>query len=216
MHSGFAASRSCQNPSAQTLFSTLPFAIASNPSSTQDTDISPHTHSRTSIQEPKGKAFPGKVTDQTETEQIPQRIPLCTEFPASSNPQFIKGNILLGSAWEGMISLVSALCTVQIFRALSFLQVSVFRADLIYGFIATALQHYSSELQITAGRRSTGMVKDEALTHTKVGENTRSRMASYNLYYYQHPALLFSCSNTASWCKPQHQWYHAPHGIFQS
>lgn len=113
MHSGFAASRSCQNPSAQTLFSTLLFAIASNPSSTQDTDTSPH--SRTSIQEPKAKGFPGKVTDQTEREQIPRRISLCTEFPAGSKPQFIKGNILLGSAWEEMISLVSALCTVQIF-----------------------------------------------------------------------------------------------------
>lgn len=94
---------------------TLPFAIPANPSSPQHTDTSTHTHSRTSIQEPKGKGFPGKVTDQTETEQIPQRIYLCAELSAGSNPQFIKGNILLGSAWKEMISLVSGLCTVQNF-----------------------------------------------------------------------------------------------------
>lgn len=138
MHSGFAASRSCQNPSAQTLHT--PFCNRCQ--SLLDTDTSPHTHSRTSIQEPKGKGFPGKGADQTETEQIPQRIHVCTEFSASSNPQFIKGNILLGSAWKEMISLGCALC--RIFRMLSFLQVSIFREDLIYGFIGIALQHYSS------------------------------------------------------------------------
>lgn len=84
MHSGFAASRSCQNPPAQTLHTPFCnscqslFHIALTPQPTPTAGPQPKSQ--------KEKVFPGKVTDQTETEQIPQRIYLCTELSAGSNP----------------------------------------------------------------------------------------------------------------------------------
>lgn len=66
----------------------LPFAIAANPSATQDTNASPDTHRGTSIQEPKGRGLAGGVTDQTEEQnKFPkERIFAENLLPAATPP----------------------------------------------------------------------------------------------------------------------------------
>lgn len=95
--------------------STLPFAIPANPSSTQHTDTPTHTHSRTSIQEPEEKGFSRQSNRSNRNRTNPTKNLSLHRTFCRQQPQFIKGNILLGSAWKEMISLVSGLCTVQNF-----------------------------------------------------------------------------------------------------
>lgn len=66
------------------------------------------------------------------------------EFSVSSHPQHLIGNILLVSAWKGMMSLAPGSRTMQDAEDVPHSESICFREDLIYGFIDIALEHYNS------------------------------------------------------------------------
>lgn len=170
MHSGFAASRSCQNPSAQTLHT--PFCNCCQ--SLLDTDTSPHTHGRTSIQEPKGKGFPGKGADQTETEQIPQRVLSAQNFLPAATPSLQKETSCLdqlGKRWSACAELLGCLA----FYKYLFSEQTWFMASLTLHGSITAVGTVTRQQQslITAGwRRSRNAQGWRAHTH-KAGREHR-------------------------------------------
>lgn len=110
----------------------------------------------------------------------------------------------LGKRWSAWC-LGCALC--RTFRMLSFLQVSVFRAGLIYGFIDIALQHHSSGGQWQGSSRAwslqagevTGVLKDEvAHVHERGREHKEQdgiwHAENEHQHWEWHPVLVFKTS----------------------
>lgn len=114
IHSGFAASRSCQNPYSQTLCIT-PLCNGCQSffhTGHEHLTLHPQQHLNQRAQR-KGSYTQG---NRTEKQNKFHKEHIFTEnFLPAATPPLILANILLVSAWKERISLVSGLCTVQNF-----------------------------------------------------------------------------------------------------